>query len=183
VPLAFGRVYVHLPQGFSYDGWLQGLAAGRSFVTTGPMLICERGEDSLRGTILSQQPDIDVEIIVNGRIVETFRPTGRSTAEGSWEATFQRELKPAGTHWVAVRVWEKSPQAPGTDRWRFAHSAPVWRDVADRPLRPAKDEAAFLVQRVRDELTRSRDLLPPAAIKEYQAALSNYESALRGASQ
>ena len=183
VPLAFGRVYVHLPKEFNYEEWLQGLAAGRSFVTTGPMLICERGEDNLRGTILSEQPEVDVEIIVNGRIVEKFRPTGRRTKEGGWEATFQRELKPTGTHWVAVRVWERSPQSPGTDRWRFAHSAPVWRDVPGEPLRPVKAEAEFLVQRVRNELARSRDLLPAAAIEEYQAALSNYESALSRASQ
>src|SRR5262249_20829697 len=41
VPLGFGRVYVHLPDGFSYAGWVKGLNAGRSFVTTGPMLFVE----------------------------------------------------------------------------------------------------------------------------------------------
>ena len=39
VPLGFGRVYVHLPDGFSYEAWMAGLDAGRSFVTTGPMLV------------------------------------------------------------------------------------------------------------------------------------------------
>ena len=38
VPLGFGRVYVHLPGGFSYKTWVSGLNQGRSFVTTGPML-------------------------------------------------------------------------------------------------------------------------------------------------
>src|SRR4030095_8612816 len=38
VPLGFGRVYVHLPDGFGYEAWKRGLDAGRSFVTTGPML-------------------------------------------------------------------------------------------------------------------------------------------------
>ncbi len=38
VPLGFGRVYVHQPNGFSYQDWIQGLGEGRSFVTTGPML-------------------------------------------------------------------------------------------------------------------------------------------------
>jgi len=37
VPLGYSRVYVHLPHGFSYAAWLEGLKAGRSFVTTGPM--------------------------------------------------------------------------------------------------------------------------------------------------
>lgn len=32
VPLGFGRVYVHLDGKFSYDAWIKGLDAGRSFV-------------------------------------------------------------------------------------------------------------------------------------------------------
>jgi len=38
VPAGFGRVYVHLPDGFDYQDWRIGLQQGRSFVTTGPML-------------------------------------------------------------------------------------------------------------------------------------------------
>ena len=38
VPLGYGRVYVECPDGFSYDTWMKNLNAGRSFVTTGPML-------------------------------------------------------------------------------------------------------------------------------------------------
>jgi hypothetical protein len=41
VPLGFGRVYVQCPGGFSYEAWLRGLDEGRSFVTTGPMLLAE----------------------------------------------------------------------------------------------------------------------------------------------
>ena len=181
VPLGFGRVYVHLPDGFAYDGWLKGLAAGHSFVTTGPMLICEQTGDELRGTILSQKANVNVEIIVNGTIVETFEHTGNATAAGAWEGSFRRDLKQAGTRWVAVRVWEKSPNSAGSDRWRFAHSAPVWRDVSGQALHPRKEEAEFLVQRVRDELTRSRSVLPPAAVKEYEQALGTYEAILRSA--
>jgi peptidoglycan/xylan/chitin deacetylase (PgdA/CDA1 family) len=40
-PLGFGRVYVHLEKGFSYDQWLKGLDIGRSFVTTGPMIFAK----------------------------------------------------------------------------------------------------------------------------------------------
>ena len=38
VPLGFGRVYARLHGGFDAGAWLRGLDAGRSFVTTGPML-------------------------------------------------------------------------------------------------------------------------------------------------
>ena len=39
VPVGYSRVYVHLPGGFNFDAWLAGLKAGRSFVSTGPMLL------------------------------------------------------------------------------------------------------------------------------------------------
>jgi hypothetical protein len=65
------------------------------------------------------------------------------------------------------------------DRWRFAHSAPVWRDVAGQPLRARPEEARFLVDRVRNEFDRSREVLPAAALEEYQAAIKNYEAALK----
>src|SRR5436309_5958619 len=38
VPLGFSRVYVHLDEPFTYDAWMRGLSAGRSFVTTGPLI-------------------------------------------------------------------------------------------------------------------------------------------------
>ncbi len=38
VPAGFGRVYVQCPGEFTYEKWIEGLNAGRSFVSTGPML-------------------------------------------------------------------------------------------------------------------------------------------------
>src|SRR5262245_48972138 len=71
VPIGYSRVYVHLPQGFSYEAWLSGLKAGRSFVTTGPMLMVtvndkDTGENfatdladfplRIHGEVISAQP-------------------------------------------------------------------------------------------------------------------------------
>src|SRR5262249_56821160 len=67
VPLGFGRVYVHVPKGLSLDAWVDGLNAGRSFVTTGPMLFAQvndrppghtftkAGTYRVRGTAVSGQ--------------------------------------------------------------------------------------------------------------------------------
>jgi hypothetical protein len=43
VPLGFSRVYVHCEGGFSYEKWMKGLGEGRSFVTTGPMVMAVGG--------------------------------------------------------------------------------------------------------------------------------------------
>jgi hypothetical protein len=63
VPLGFGRVYVHLADGFSYEKWLRGLNEGRSFVTTGPMLFTQiNGQDP--GHVFKQREAIQT---VTGR--------------------------------------------------------------------------------------------------------------------
>ena len=37
-PVGYNRVYVHLDGPFAYEKWWEGLRAGRSFVTNGPLL-------------------------------------------------------------------------------------------------------------------------------------------------
>src|SRR5688572_4758915 len=56
VPLGFGRVYVRLKVGFSYEAWVKGLNEGRSFVTTGPMLFVEATRHHLTGSARSAVP-------------------------------------------------------------------------------------------------------------------------------
>ena len=39
-PVGYNRVYVHVGKAFDYERWWNGLKAGRSFVTNGPLLLC-----------------------------------------------------------------------------------------------------------------------------------------------
>lgn len=172
VPLGFGRVYVHLPNGFNYGAWLQGLNAGHSFVTTGPMLLAEATRNEIRGSVISEEPVREVEIIVNGAIHRRLTLQPEKNAEGAWEAGFRQTLQLDGTSWVAARCFEPRPNS----RFRFAHTAPRWFEVADAPLRPRKHEVEFLAQRVRNELRRSAGVLPAAAIAEYRQALAAFEN-------
>lgn len=174
VPLGFGRVYVHQPEGFSYDGWIKGLAAGRSFVTTGPMLICDIAATGAKGRVISPR-QTTTELIVNGRIVWSSEwPLIKGPALSGNPGTFDIPYSGIGTRWVAVRVWYKE----GT-RMRFAHSAPVWFDVPGDSLRPRRAEAEWFASRVRAEIERSRDLLPADALAEYEQALRFYETAAK----
>src|SRR5262245_13508875 len=100
VPLGFGRVYVHCPDGFSYEAWLKGLNAGRSFVTTGPMLFVEvngkpaghtfkkakAGSYTVKGSALGAQPIERIDIVVNGAVVRTVKPANKKTGSGAFES-------------------------------------------------------------------------------------------------
>lgn len=187
VPLGFSRVYVHLPDGFRYDAWIEGLDAGRSFVTTGPMLLVtvnghppgHRTElpagtrTALRvvGEVLSEQPLEAIELVVNGAVVRRLEPRAVIDRDGAWHSRFEEAWSGEGSAWVAVRCWEQREQG----RVRFAHTAPWFFDVAGAPVRPRRAEVEFLVQRVRDEIERSAGVLPAEALAEYRSALAAYE--------
>ncbi len=186
VPAGFSRVYVHLPDGFSYEKWVEGLAAGRSFVTTGPMLFAQVNErlpgdafhpgtapacHRVRGTVVSEEPLAFIEVLHNGIAVRTIMPQNREGLEGSRESSFDTEITTEGSGWLAVRCWEERPGG----RFRWAHTAPWHIEVPDKPLRPRAEEKAFLIERMRFEIERSRDRLPPEAQAENERALAAYE--------
>lgn len=193
VPLAFSRVYVHLPGGFNYDAWVNGLKVGRSFVTTGPMLITTVGGEQsghifnvrangkqsfrVKGEVASVERATKVEIIVNGDVRESIVPKSTRNASGANEAHFEAEVEMDGSGWVAVRCWEERENG----RFRFAHTAPWFVEAEEKPLRPRRDEAEFLVNRVEEEIARSGALLPPTALEEYRRALSIYQALARTA--
>lgn len=187
VQLGFGRVYVHLPDGFSYDKWIQGLDAGRSFVSTGPMLDVKFNDQPpgythetaspsdavvrIRGIAESRRPLDRIEIIVNGRVSKTIKPRNEDRLNGGYASVFDESVERTESFWVAVRCFERHPQG----RVRFAHTNPAFIDVADRPLRPRKAEIAYLVQRMEEEIESNAGILSDEALDEYRQALSVYQ--------
>jgi hypothetical protein len=185
VPLGFGRVYVHLEKGFSYDAWMQRLNEGRSFVTTGPMLLVRvNGKDPgsvfkpddgqrsyhVTGLAKSAVPLKALEIVVNGEVVRTIPPGNRQTVSKGYETAIDEAVTLDESSWLAVRCFEERPDK----RTRFAHTAPFYIDIPARPLRPRRAEIEFLIKRIEDELARHTEVLPAAALDEYREALRIY---------
>jgi len=170
VPIGYGRIYVNIPDGFSYQRWVEGLRAGHSFVTTGPMVRARLNGNRIEVLIDADGPVTSIEWIVNGKIEVVEPTTSKQHDDGSVHATVERDVKFDSTSWIAVRVWQKS----ATGRWRFAHSAPIWFDVADHPIRPSSKDQEFLLRRMETERERSHDILPPDALREYDEAIEAY---------
>ena len=188
VPLGFGRVYVHLENGFNYDAWVDGLNRGRSFVTTGPMLFVKMNDEDaghtfrqtrqgpglyrVTGSAVSAHPLHRIELLVNGEVVHTVKPDNHKSGLGAFECSIDKELKIDASSWIAVRCFEDRPDG----RVRFAHSSPFHVDVIGRPLRPRREEVEFLIERVEDQIARSGGTLPESAMDEYRAALRAYRN-------
>jgi hypothetical protein len=193
VPLGFGRVYVHLDGGLDARSWLEGLNAGRSFVSTGPMLFASlnghhpghRFEQTvgtspdyrLAGTAVSAVPLARIEIIKNGEAALTIPPANRPTERGAFQSPLDASLKVQTTSWIAVRCFEDRPDG----RVRFAHSGPFHINVSGKPLRPRKEEIEYLIRRVDEQITRSARVIPESALAEYRAALGAYQAIARTA--
>jgi hypothetical protein len=194
VPLGWGRVYVHCPGGFSYDAWMKGLKEGRTFVTTGPILSVDIYDESVKkigtlGNVITQEESVRTYIIdaemrstaANWRI-EVVRDgiamegtSGKSTPDARYTDRTSRGLgqgiKVSNSTWFAVRCYEELPDG----RERFAHSAPIFIDVKDKPLRPRKAEVEYLISRVQNEIERNKGVLSNEAMAEFREALAHYQ--------
>jgi hypothetical protein len=195
VPLGFGRVYVQLGKEFSYEAWLKGLNEGRSFVTTGPMLMAKMngawpgetihlGADQQRSFTLSietrsAQPLSKVEILSAGEVISTITPQNRKATAGAYSSSISTKVEAKGSTWIAVRCFEQAPEG----RVRFAHTAPFHVQVSGRPLRPLRREVEYLIERVSTEIERNRGVMTEEAIGEYRQALAAYQEIAKSARQ
>jgi hypothetical protein len=183
VPVGYGRVYVHVPGEFTYEKWIEGLNAGHSFVTTGPMLLVEFNgqlpgttfaqaaarEVRLTGSAESRVPLDRIEVIVNGEVAKTIVPDNRPTDSGGFSSPLDETLRVEHSSWMAVRCFE--PYLDG--RFRYAHTAPCHLDI-DGPVRPRQEEVAYFIERMQQEIARNQGVLTAADLAEYERALAIY---------
>ena len=150
VPLGFGRVYVHLPSGFSYAKWMEGLDEGRTFVTTGPMMAVTVADNPpgstlaatapaeyrLSGWIRSGAPLTTIEVVSEGEVIKTITPQNREMVSTGFESKADEAIHVANSTWLTVRCFETTREG----RVRFAHSSPTHIDMTGKPLRPRRAE-------------------------------------------
>ncbi len=131
------RVYVQPARPSELGSYFAGLKAGRSFVTTGPMLefrVSRAGPGQVvkrSGAAQSWTLDVHsavavdtIEIVVNGGVVERLPAF---SAPGSRHYTGSVTL-PAGG-WIAARVAGPPTKSwPAMDSYAFAHTSPIWID-------------------------------------------------------
>jgi TolB protein len=127
------RTYVHTGEATDFDAYLEGLKAGRSFVTNGPLLEFRIGGAGPGGTtqgagggewtldLYTAVAVSRVEIIVNGEVAWS----GEAGSEARQRLSGTLEVPAAG--WIAARVvGPPTTDWPAMDSYAFAHTSPVW---------------------------------------------------------
>jgi hypothetical protein len=146
------RVYVHLDGPLTYQKWIEGLKAGRSFVTSGPMLtftadgkepgavlkVGRQPRIRVKARVRSQFPLTKAELVHNGRVIATAK-----LAEDALTATLDQEVTLDRGGWLAFRA-----QGPGSIHQSTsglnAHTNPVYVEAGNVPFRSAPEARAFL---------------------------------------
>ena len=150
------RVYVQTTDSqaagapLSYRAHLEGLGAGRSFVTNGPMLefglegagpgeVVPAGEANWTLDLHAAVPVDSVQIFVNGDVAWA---TGGLDAPGSQSYEGALTLPEGG--WVTARAYGGPVRWPLMDSYPFAETNPVWigrvGSTSPGPARPAARE-------------------------------------------
>lgn len=157
----------HDPKADGPENWLRRAVAGRSFVTTGPLLLLDVDgrkpgdritlsgsgphKVAVRARVLSPVAPVEtVQIVVNGRVVaEHAAPSGKAQRE--WY-TLVADVELKASSWIAARAFGKSKTgAPDAE----SHTNPVYLDVEGKA---AYDRASLdrLVGKIDEQMAKNR---------------------------
>ena len=158
-PVGYNRVYVYLGQSWNYDAWWEGLRAGRSFVSNGPLLRCRANGNlpghiftevdgnkitiDLEASLTSRDPISSIEIIRNGTVE-------RTVSFEEWKRTGKLgtvQFKESG--WFLVRAFADTAKT-----FRFASTAPFYVEIGNAKRRISKGSAQFFLDWVQERKPR-----------------------------
>jgi hypothetical protein len=160
-PVGYNRVYVYLGRRLSYEKWWEGLRAGRSFVSNGPLLRCEangkfpghvftasEGKEvklKLKARLDARDPISSIEIVKDGRVES-------AVAFDEWKKTGSLgALRFDRSGWFLVRAI-----ADNAKTFRFASTAPYFVEIGKEKRRISKASAQFFLDWARERAKRVR---------------------------
>ena len=149
------RTYVKIDGPLSYQGWIDGIRAGRTFTTTGPMMKLSVDGAAIGDTITTSQgqtvsvhvevssriPMERIEIIRGGEIVAT-----KENPTGARKVSFTVDVLIDGSTWIAARTSSSEHLPFNQNIPVFAHTSPIYIDVPGRPIGSPEAGAYFAKQ-------------------------------------
>ncbi len=153
-PAGLLRAYVHAGRPLDHRRFLEGLKAGRTFVTNAPLLEFSLSGKEIgdtlrlpvgahrleaRATLRSSVPVDHLEIIGNGAIVATLPLAGDRTS-----ATASVSIPVRRSGWFVLRAYADRPVTPILDLYPFASTSPIYVQLGDEPTRSRADAEFFI---------------------------------------
>ncbi len=160
VPIGAVRTYTHLldDEPLSFGGWAAAVRAGRTFVSSGPIIelavdghepgdvvrLGSPGRLEVVARARAAQPVISaLELVANGRVVGA---TAAEPGAGSTELTLRETVAIEAGSWIAARSRSGSEIRSAFATSMAAHTSPVYIEVDGRPLVPQVDDVRAVEQ-------------------------------------
>jgi hypothetical protein len=170
-PVGYNRAYVYVGRDMTYDRWCQGLKAGRSFVTNGPLLLVRANEQlpghvftasegakvviRLQAELVSADRVPALEVVKDGHVTETVSPEQLASSRPV-SITFAR------SGWFLVRAVEDVPHT-----FRFASTAPYYVEIGPSKRTIHRGSVRFFLEWLDERARRvPQKLHDPAELEE-----------------
>lgn len=156
VPLGYSRTYAKLDGPLAEAGYLAAIRAGRTFATSGPMLILTAdGLDcgsqirystsrskpiAVKAELRSIQPVDSLELISDANVIKKIDLKNR-TASPVLAESIVLAFEPHRSGWVAARAIFTGPDG----HLRQAHTSPIYITVDDKPV-ASKTDAEYMIR-------------------------------------
>ncbi len=155
----------------SYEKWWQGLKAGRSFVTNGPLLLV-RANGQLPGQVFTAAAGAKLDVRVDARVISLDRIAALEIIKnGRVEKRLSPERLAPGTSatvtfdrsgWFLVRAVADVPST-----FRFASTAPYYVEIGDSKRLVSRRCVKFFLDWADERAARvPRKLAEPAQLQE-----------------
>jgi TolB protein len=182
-PPGSARTFARIEGELTVQSWLDALRSGRTFMSTGPLLLLEvEGQEPgdelrldadaptavrVRVEAMSIAALDSLQIIVNGRPVRTI------SAPDARRVAFEGPVPMPDGGWIAARVLGPASDYHGDD-YAFAHTSPIYVVRGGQPWTSAVD-ARFLAETVDAIRTRveSADWRTPGERERFLAAVDS----------
>jgi hypothetical protein len=154
------RVYAKVDGAFDYATWIDALRAGRTFVTTAPMLELTVDGHGIGDTLTARRgqtvrivarsrsriPVAHLEVVAGGKVVARV-----DNPERQLEIVLETDLPVDGSTWLAARAYSPEklpyqafPMAGLPSVPVMAHTSPIYISVDGQPRRSASDARVLL---------------------------------------
>ncbi len=166
--LGASRLYAYLGQKLTWDGWVDAIRHGRTFVTNGPLvgftvdgqgpgseihLPPAGGSVEVFGQFHSIVPIDRMELYLNGAVIETI-----PVANGAIEGVLRKRVSVTRSGWLTFRAISNDSHHPVDDIYAVAETSPVYVYCGDRPMR-SREDAEYFVRWI-DDITKQAEAHP-----------------------
>ena len=173
-------MFVQVEGEFTYDSWIAGLRAGRTFISNGPLLeftVDGKGPGSVvqaserlrvKARAISRLPFDRLQIVHDGVVVAEQAAVNRR------EASLEREIPVEQGGWIAARIESSAKTHALTGV--FAHTSPVYYRLEGTPFRRAEAAGAF-IDEIEESVRYIRKSYKFASEADKAIALGRFEAA------